>query len=870
MKKILSFGFLFVLAFGFGSFTNLYAENDTTPPIGTILINGGALYTNTRNVILTLSATDDLSAVTEMKIANYTSYHDLEPYVTSKNWELTNGDGLKTVRVKFKDQAGNETATGISATITLDTIAPVINLTGLSTINLNVGGTYTELGATVIDADTSVSIIITGPVDTTTAGTYTIRYNASDTAGNKATEVTRTINVTAMPTPVPIHLDIEASDGPIYNQDITVAPCNSDGNGIMKITAYCALAQSNIPSIWSGLWIDSIGGKVNNDNNNGAFWMWLVNLNINNPYSDSICHQDSPFSCSAKEYILNPNEKILFYYNTNPLKISDINLNPAVGSNITISVKKLGLDGWNSVWNPAVGGKIVIGTNTFDLDDNGSYTFTILNTDAFTIKGQLTGFIDTPQIIVTPTTSPDTTPPVISINGISPIDVIKDTVYTDAGATANDAVDGVRTVTTTGNVDATIIGTYTITYTASDTSNNVSTLMRTVNVINPQGNSGSMATGGGGIYVTPTFNIQNALAYLKGVQSSDGSFGGSLMYTDWVAIAFGASSITDSSRDKILAYFSSNNTLSSLLTDNERHTMALLALGQNPYSFNGINYIGAIISSFDGVQFGDANLINDDVFALIPLANSGYTANDDIIAKDVAFIISKQKTDGSWEESVDITSATVQALKPFSSIANVPSALTKATDYLTNKQNNDGGFGDNNLSSVYSTSWAMQEMNALSASWTKGGHTPMDYFGGKQALDGAILPFSEIPQNRIWATSYAIPAVLNKPWSAIMQNVSKPGVQNNASTSVNSELVVVPAPETVKKIDTTPKTKILTEAVSQDVATEPNTSEINSDTLGATAVNALPSKTSSNAIPIALGVGLGIAFLYFAAKNIAK
>ena len=32
-------------------------------------------------------------------------------------------------------------------------------------------------------------------MDTTTVGTYTVTYNASDAAGNNATEVTRTVNV---------------------------------------------------------------------------------------------------------------------------------------------------------------------------------------------------------------------------------------------------------------------------------------------------------------------------------------------------------------------------------------------------------------------------------------------------------------------------------------------------------------------------------------------------------------------------------------------------------------------------------------------------------------------------------------------------
>ncbi len=82
-----------------------------------------------------------------------------------------------------------------------DTTAPVITLTGDAVINLNVGDTYTEAGATATDdVDTSVAVVISGTVDTTTAGTYTIHYNATDTAGNHAVEVLRTVNVNP-PTP---------------------------------------------------------------------------------------------------------------------------------------------------------------------------------------------------------------------------------------------------------------------------------------------------------------------------------------------------------------------------------------------------------------------------------------------------------------------------------------------------------------------------------------------------------------------------------------------------------------------------------------------------------------------------------------------
>ncbi|HIC30888.1 MAG TPA: DUF5011 domain-containing protein [Flavobacteriaceae bacterium] len=82
---------------------------------------------------------------------------------------------------------------------TPDTTPPVITLTGASTINLEVGDTYTELGATATDnedGDISSSIAITGTVNTNAAGTYTRFYNVSDSAGNAATQVTRTVIVT--------------------------------------------------------------------------------------------------------------------------------------------------------------------------------------------------------------------------------------------------------------------------------------------------------------------------------------------------------------------------------------------------------------------------------------------------------------------------------------------------------------------------------------------------------------------------------------------------------------------------------------------------------------------------------------------------
>ncbi len=388
-----------------------------------------------------------------------------------------------------------------------------------------------------------------------------------------------------------------------------------------------------------------------------------------------------------------------------------------------------------------------------------------------------------------------------------------------------------------------------------------------VNVSAPP-NSG----GGGGGYIQPIFNVSNAMAYLKNLQNADGSFGGADLYTDWVAIAFGAFGVNDSSKDKLLAYFNAHNTLSTILTDNERRAMALLALGQNPYSFSGVNYINAIINSFDGSQFGDANLVNDDIFALIPLKNSGYGAGDDIITKDIAFLIAKQNTDGSWEESTDITAAAVQALKPFETVAGVADSLLKAANYLANGQNNNGSWG-----SIYSTSWTMQAMNSLSASWTKNGFTPSNYLGLQQTSDGAVLSSSETPQNQIWAISYAIPAALFKPWNAIMQSVPKSETQNGSNIILpNKEINLVATAASVAKKNINKKSddkKISAIARTQTKSSlqilPANTDileEITSDMLTATVANALATKNIPKNLPIVLGTVSGLILLSVALK----
>lgn len=79
----------------------------------------------------------------------------------------------------------------------------------------------------------------------------------------------------------------------------------------------------------------------------------------------------------------------------------------------------------------------------------------------------------------------DKTAPIITLNGENSVIVELNTNYVDAGATALDDVDGVVTVATTGVVDSTKVGIYTLTYTAIDKALNTSTLTRSVEIFQP-------------------------------------------------------------------------------------------------------------------------------------------------------------------------------------------------------------------------------------------------------------------------------------------------------------------------------------------------------------------------------------------------
>jgi len=111
------------------------------------------------------------------------------------------GVGTQAYFSDVETSRGNTFTAGVwdNPGIESDTTPPVITLIGDETVNLTVGDSYKDQGATAtddVDGDITANIVVGGDVvDTNAVGTYIITYNVSDVAGNPATEVTRTVIV---------------------------------------------------------------------------------------------------------------------------------------------------------------------------------------------------------------------------------------------------------------------------------------------------------------------------------------------------------------------------------------------------------------------------------------------------------------------------------------------------------------------------------------------------------------------------------------------------------------------------------------------------------------------------------------------------
>jgi hypothetical protein len=226
---------------------------DNTPPSGSVVINNKQANTTSRDVSLTITGSD-ASGVDSMCISNAGTCTTFEPFSTTRAWQLTQGDGTKTVRVAIKDAAGNQAV--FTASIRLDTTAP----SGAALRSLPQDGAITLSWSAATDAGSGVggyrlvvaqgtppsscregSLIYNGNALTfkhtglTNGTAYGYRLCAADSAGNVA--VGSTLSARPAPETTPPTGTVKINNGTTLTgaDSVTLNLVASDLSGVTQM-----------------------------------------------------------------------------------------------------------------------------------------------------------------------------------------------------------------------------------------------------------------------------------------------------------------------------------------------------------------------------------------------------------------------------------------------------------------------------------------------------------------------------------------------------------------------------------------------------------------------------------------------------------
>lgn len=166
-------------------------------PVGAPTVSVAPLLTKNTRPTLTGAAANAASVSVNVNGTNYPAT------VNSGTWSAA---VTKTLAAGTYEVVATATgAGGVTAQdqtrheLTVDTVPPVITLLGTNPVYVKTYTAYTDAGATAtdyVDGDISARLVKTGTVNVNVRGTYYVRYNVADTAGNTAAQATRTVYVT--------------------------------------------------------------------------------------------------------------------------------------------------------------------------------------------------------------------------------------------------------------------------------------------------------------------------------------------------------------------------------------------------------------------------------------------------------------------------------------------------------------------------------------------------------------------------------------------------------------------------------------------------------------------------------------------------
>lgn len=498
-----------------------------------------------------------------------------------------NTPGTYTLTYLARDSSRNDAQVTRTVNVIADTIPPEITLNGESSITVTQGSTFTDPGVTATDNSGGlVNITKFGRVNTRQVGTYTITYQAHDRAGNIST-MTRTVQVVAntpTDTTAPVitlngAASIELTVGAIYTEEGATATDNIDGSvsvtssgtvdtttaGTYTLTYTATDRAGNTATLTRTVIVKPLPNVAPTANAGVAQTVneeTTVTLNGSGTDTDGRIVSYAWEQTSGTTVTLNPTDQAQTSF-----------IAPSVTKDETLSFKLTVTDNDGAI-------------------AESSTTITVKNLD--------------------------TIAPVITLNGESSLELTVGDTYTEAGATATDDVDGTITVTSSGSVDTSTAGTYTLTYTATDAAGNTATVTRTITVKTLPNQLPTVNAG-----ANQTVNEKTVVTLAGTANDADGT----IVSYAWTQIS--GTSVTLTNADQAQASFTAPDissdeilTFKLTVTDNNeasadsKTTITVKALdttkpvitlkGSNPVAINvGETYIDAGAEAIDDV---DGNL----------------------------------------------------------------------------------------------------------------------------------------------------------------------------------------------------------------------------------------------------------------------
>ena len=463
------------------------APTDTTAPV--ITITGSASINHEQGT----TYTDEGATATDAVDGSVT---------VSTSGSVDDAAGTYTITYSATDSSGNA-ATATRTVIVADTIAPIITLNGAAAVTHEQGTTYVDEGATATDSvDTTVEVVTTGAVNAAIAGEYTLTYTATDQAGN-ASSATRTVVVSDTTVPVvsligPATLVHE--QGTIYSDPGATAIDSVDGSINIVVTGSVGAAAGSYVLTYSAT--DSAGNGASasrtvivSDSTSPTITLIgeaTVNHEQGTTYIDSgatavdtvdgVIAVTSSGSVGAGAGTYTITYSASDAVGNSAVAVRTVIVGDTIAPVITLSgdaemTHEQGTtytDAGASAADTVDTSVDVVTTGSVDSDTAGTYTVTYTATDA-------AGNIAT--AVTRKVTVGDTTVPVITLTGDASVNHEQATAYTDEGATVTDTVDTSVEVVTAGAVDIATAGTYTLTYSATDSAGNAAiAVTRTVTV----------------------------------------------------------------------------------------------------------------------------------------------------------------------------------------------------------------------------------------------------------------------------------------------------------------------------------------------------------------------------------------------------